>query len=109
ADVGRATRLAFGTLAFIYVGAMAVLVGVMPWKSAGVAESPFVTVFSAAGVRAPGSIMNFVGLTAALSGATALLYVTSRMVFSLARAVSVPRRSGALNGEAYPWPRSSLP
>lgn len=102
ADVGRATRLAFGTLAFIYVGAMAVLVGVMPWKSAGVAESPFVTVFSAAGVRAAGSIMNFVVLTAALSGANALLYVTSRMLFSLARSGYAPRQFGALNRQGVP-------
>ena len=102
AEVGRATRLAFGTLAFIYVGAMAVLVGVMPWKSAGVAESPFVTVFSAAGVRAAGSIMNFVVLTAALSGANALLYVTSRMLFSLARSGYAPRQFGALNRQGVP-------
>ena len=49
-DVARATRIAFATLAFIYVGAMAVLVGVMPWQSAGVSESPFVTVFKVAGI-----------------------------------------------------------
>ena len=102
ADVGRATRLAFATLAFIYVGAMAVLVEVMPWKSAGIAESPFVTVFSVAGVRAAGSIMNFVVLTAALSGANALLYVTSRMLFSLARSGYAPRRLGALNRQGVP-------
>jgi len=102
AEVGRATRLAFGTLAFIYIGAMAVLVGVMPWKSAGVAESPFVTIFSAAGVRAAGSIMNFVVLTAALSGANALLYVTSRMLFSLARSGYAPRQFGALNRQGVP-------
>jgi L-asparagine transporter-like permease len=101
-DVGRATRLAFVTLAFIYIGAMAVLVGVMPWKSAGVAESPFVTVFSVAGIRAAGSIMNFVVLTAALSGANALLYVTSRMLFSLARSGYAPRQLGALNRQGVP-------
>ena len=102
AEVARATRIAFATLTFVYVGAMAVLVGVMPWKSAGVAESPFVTVFKVAGVPAAGFIMNFVVLTAALSGANASLYVTSRMLFSLARAGHAPRRLGQLNLHGVP-------
>src|SRR5262249_35970241 len=80
-DVARATRIAFATLVFVYVGAMAVLVGVMPWKNAGVSESPFVTVFNVAGIPAASFIMNLVVLSAALSGANASLYVASRMLF----------------------------
>jgi L-asparagine transporter-like permease len=102
ADVARATRNAFLTLTFIYVGAMAVLVGVMPWRSAGVSESPFVTVFKVAGIPAAGFIMNFVVLTAALSGANAMLYVSSRMMFSLARSGYAPRRLGELNRQGVP-------
>lgn len=102
AEVARATRMAFATLTFVYVGAMAVLVGVMPWKNAGVAESPFVTVFKVAGIPAAGIIMNFVVLTAALSAANASLYVTSRMLFSLARAGQAPRRLGQLNQGGVP-------
>jgi L-asparagine transporter-like permease len=102
ADVARATRSAFLTLTFIYVGAMAVLVGVMPWRSAGVSESPFVTVFKVAGIPAAGFIMNFVVLTAALSGANAMLYVSSRMMFSLARSGYAPRRLGELNRQGVP-------
>lgn len=104
AEIGRATRMAFASLAFLYVGAMAVLVGVMPWRNAGVAESPFVTVFSVAGMRAAaaGTIMNFVVLTAALSGANALLYVASRMLFSLARTGYAPERIGRLNQQGVP-------
>jgi amino acid transporter, AAT family len=102
AEVARATRMAFATLTFVYVGAMAVLVGVMPWKNAGVAESPFVTVFKVAGIPAAGIIMNFVVLTAALSAANASLYVTSRMLFSLARAGQAPRRLGLLNQGGVP-------
>jgi L-asparagine transporter-like permease len=101
-DVARATRNAFLLLTFIYVGAMAVLVGVMPWRSAGVSESPFVTVFKIAGIPAAGFLMNFVVLTAALSGANATLYVTSRMMFSLARSGYAPRRLGELNRQGVP-------
>lgn len=101
-EVSRATRVAFVMLAFIYVGAMAVLVGVMPWLNAGVSQSPFVTVFAVAGIPAAGFIMNVVVLTAALSGANASLYVTSRMLFSLARSGYAPQRLGALNQHGVP-------
>ena len=102
AEVARATRIAFSMLAFIYVGAMAVLVGVMPWQRAGVSQSPFVTVFAVAGIPAAGFIMNVVVLTAALSGANASLYVTSRMLFSLARSGYAPQRLGVLNQHGVP-------
>lgn len=104
ADISRATRIAFVMLGFVYIGAMAVLVGVMPWRHAGVAQSPFVTVFQVAGIPAAGSIMNLVVLSAALSGANATLYVASRMLFSLARYGYAPARLGNLNAHGVPMP-----
>jgi amino acid transporter, AAT family len=101
-DVSRATRIAFAMLAFIYIGAIAVLVGVMPWRNAGVSESPFVTVFKVAGIPAAGFIMNFVVLTAALSGANATIYVASRMLFSLARSGYALAGLGKLNQQGVP-------
>jgi L-asparagine transporter-like permease len=101
-DVAKATRIAFATLVFVYVGAMAVLVGVMPWRNAGVSESPFVTVFKVAGIPAASFIMNLVVLSAALSGANATLYVTSRMLFSIARSGYAPQRMGVLNRHGVP-------
>lgn len=102
AEISRATRNSFALLAFIYVAAMAVLVGVMPWRQAGVAQSPFVTVFAVAGIPAAGFIMNLVVLTAALSAANATLYVSSRMLFSLARSGYAPQRLGVLNRHSVP-------
>ena len=101
-EVSRATGFAFALLAFVYVCAMAVLVGVMPWQQAGVSQSPFVTVFSVAGIRSAGFIMNMVVLTAALSAANASLYVASRMLFSVARSGYAPRRLGTLNRHSVP-------
>jgi len=46
--------------------------------------------------------MNFVVLTAALSGANATLYVASRMIFSLARTGWAPPSLGRLNHEGSP-------
>lgn len=98
-EIPRATRIMFGLLVFVYVGAVAVLVGVMPWQAAGVRQSPFVTVFEIAGIPAASTLMNVVVLTAALSGANANLYVASRMLFSLARGGHAPAALGRLTAD----------
>jgi AAT family amino acid transporter len=59
-------------------------------------------VFSVAGIPAAGFIMNVVVLSAALSGANASLYVTSRMLFSIARSGYAPQRMGVLNQNGIP-------
>ena len=74
----------------------------MPWNRAGVGESPFVSVFRHAGIPAASHVMNFVVLTAALSGANAALYVSGRMLFSLARGGWAPSLFGKLNAQGSP-------
>jgi L-asparagine transporter-like permease len=92
----------FVLLLFVYVGAVAVLVGVMPWQAAGVRQSPFVTVFEVAGIPAASTLMNIVVLTAALSGANANLYVAARILFSLARGGHAPAALGRLTAAGSP-------
>jgi amino acid transporter, AAT family len=102
AEIPRAVRSTFITLAVVYLGAIVVLVGVMPWNRVGVTESPFVTVFRDVGIPAASSLMSFVILTAALSGANANLYSASRMLFSLARGGWAPASLGRLNAAGSP-------
>jgi len=102
AEIPRAVKLTFAILAFVYLGAIVVLVGVMPWNRVGVTESPFVTVFRMVGIPAASSLMSFVILTAALSGANANLYSASRMLFSLARGGWAPASLGRLNAAGSP-------
>ncbi len=101
-EVGRAMAIAFSLLAFVYLGSIIVLVGIMPWNGTGVTESPFVSVFKHVGLPAAGHVMNFVVLSAALSGANASLYVDSRMLFSLARGGYAPAGMGELNASGTP-------
>src|ERR1700722_19610967 len=101
-DIPRAARLTFFLLAGLYLGAIIVLVGVMPWNHAGVSESPFVSVLRLAKVPAAAYFMNFVVLTAALSGANAKLYVASRLLFSMGRSGWAPSRLGKLNASGSP-------
>ena len=102
AEIPRAVKLTFMTLAVVYLGAIVVLVGVMPWNRVGVTESPFVTVFRDVGIPGASSLMSFVILTAALSAANANLYSASRMLFSLARGGWAPAALGRLNGAGSP-------
>ncbi|HTR27579.1 MAG TPA: amino acid permease [Terriglobales bacterium] len=101
-EVARATRMTFRTLLALYLGAIVILVGIMPWNRAGTSESPFVTVFRSVSLPGATHFMNFVVLTAALSGANAALYISSRMLFSLARTGWAPRRLGHLSRTAAP-------
>jgi L-asparagine transporter-like permease len=100
-DIPRATRLTIFLLAGVYLGAITVLAGVMPWNHTGV-SSPFVSVLSMARVPAAAHFMNFVVLTCALSGASAKLYVASRLLFSMGRSGWAPARLGRLNAAGSP-------
>src|SRR5579872_206403 len=101
-EVPRAVKWTFAILAMVYLGSIIVLVGVMPWNRVGVTESPFVTIFRKAGIPAAASVISFVILTAALSGANANLYAASRMLFSLARGGWAPASLGRLNAVGSP-------
>jgi AAT family amino acid transporter len=101
-EVARATRMTFLILTALYMGAIVILVGIMPWNRAGATESPFVTVFRSVNFPGAAHFMNFVVLTAALSGANAALYISSRMLFSLARTGWAPARIGNLSRTGAP-------
>jgi L-asparagine transporter-like permease len=98
----RAMRWTFARLGIFYVGGLAIVVGVVPWNRVGLGESPFVRVFETAGIPAAAGVMNFVVLTAALSSVNCNLYLTSRMLFSLARGSYAPARLGRLSKRGTP-------
>jgi AAT family amino acid transporter len=90
----------------VYVGAMLVLIAVVPWDQIqpgrDVTASPFVTVFRLTGVPAAAHIMNFVVLMAAISSMNTGFYIASRMLFSLARGGYAPKRFGVLSARGTP-------
>ncbi len=98
----RAMRWTLARLGIFYVGGLAIVVGVVPWNRVGLGESPFVRVFETAGIPAAAGVMNFVVLTAALSSVNCNLYLTSRMLFSLARGSYAPARLGRLSKRGTP-------
>jgi L-asparagine transporter-like permease len=101
-EVARAMRLMFAVLAFVYLGSILVLAACTPWTLFSVERSPFVTAAERLGFHAAGDAMNLLVLVAALSGANASLYVSARMLFSLARSGFAPAALGRLNAAGSP-------
>jgi L-asparagine transporter-like permease len=100
--VVRAFRSTVARLVLFYLLTLALVLAIVPWTAAGIDESPFVKVMRALGVPAAAGILNFVILIAALSAMNSQLYITTRMMFSLARAGCAPRRFGVLSERGVP-------
>ena len=100
--IPRALRTVFWRLGLFYVGGITLLVGILPWNQANLEASPFVTAFQTIGLPAASGIMNFVVLTAALSSANTNLYMTSRVLYSLARGGYAPKKLGTLTKRGIP-------
>ena len=106
-SVPRAMRSLLARLAVFYIGAIAVLVGVIPWTQVqpgqDITVSPFVRVFEIMHVPAAAQIINFVVLTAALSSMNCNLYMATRMIFSLSRAGYAPEPLGRVTHKGTPF------
>lgn len=85
-----------------YVGAIFVIVTIYPWNQLSTVGSPFVSTFAKVGITAAASIINFVVLTAALSGANSGIYSSSRMLFKLAHEGDAPKLFGRLSKRVVP-------
>ena len=106
-SVPRAMKTLLARLAIFYVGAIAVLVGVIPWTQVqpghDITVSPFVRVFDVMHIPAAAHIINFVVLTAALSSMNCNLYMGTRMMFSLSRAGYAPEMLGRVTRKGTPF------
>jgi amino acid transporter, AAT family len=105
-DPRRAIRRAFRStvlrLILFYLLTLALILALVPWSTAGTDESPFVKVMRAFDVPAAPALVNAVILVAAMSAMNSQLYITTRMMFSLARAGYAPARFGTLNRRGVP-------
>ncbi len=112
-SVPRAMRTMLVRLIIFYVGAIFILVGVIPWTQIqpgqGITVSPFVRVFEVMHIPAAAHIINFVVLTAALSSMNCNLYVATRMMFSLSRGGYAPEMLGRVSKKGTPLRRCCFP
>ena len=105
-DPQRAITKAFQStvarLVIFYLLTLAIILAIVPWPDSGKGESPFVTVMARSHVPYAAAVVNFVILVAALSAMNSQLYITTRMMFSLARAGQAPSRFGQLSSNGTP-------
>ncbi len=85
-----------------YVGALFVIITVIPWNQVDPGSSPFVAMFSLAGLGIAAHVINFVVLTSATSSANSGIYSTSRMIYGLATSRLAPKALGKLNHRKVP-------
>ncbi len=85
-----------------YVLSLLVVMSVTPWNRIDPNISPFVNLFSQAGIAAAAIIMNLVVLSSVMSSMNSGVFSTSRMLFGLSRERQGPALFGRLNKNAVP-------
>lgn len=111
-DVPRALKSVFWRIMLFYIGAIAVIGTLIPYTNPNllradetdIAYSPFTMVFDNLGIALAASVMNAVILTAILSAGNSGLYVSSRMLYSLAVEGKAPKIFMRVNKRGIPMP-----
>jgi GABA permease len=88
--VAKAANSVILRILIFYVGAVFLLVTILPWNDKGLAGSPFVAAFTKMGIPYADHVMNAVVLTAVLSCLNSGMYTASRMLFVLAARREAP-------------------
>jgi D-serine/D-alanine/glycine transporter len=91
-------------VAIFYIAALLAILAVVPWREFVSGQSPFVRMFSLAGLVAAASFVNFVVITSAASSANSGVFSTGRMLFGLAHEGSAPSFFRRLNRGGIPAP-----
>ena len=87
--IPRAVNSVLWRILIFYIGALFVIMALYPWNALG-KGSPFVTTFEKLGIPGAAGLINFVVITAALSGFNSTTFSASRMLQSLASKRQAP-------------------
>lgn len=98
----RATNGIIVRILIFYIGALIVIMSLVPWNELSPSVSPFVFVFDKLRVPAAASLINLVVITAATSSCNSGIYSTGRMLWSLAQRRHAPAGFAALSASHVP-------
>jgi amino acid transporter, AAT family len=98
----RATNGIILRILIFYLGALLIIMAVVPWNELSPTVSPFVFVFDKLGIPGAASIITAVVITAAASSCNSGIFSTGRMLWSLAHRQQAPRAFGVLNTQRVP-------
>ncbi|MBF2201789.1 amino acid permease [Staphylococcus epidermidis] len=85
-----------------YVGALAVIMSIIPWDKVDPDNSPFVRLFALIGIPFAAGIINFVVLTAAASSCNSGIFSNSRMLYGLSNQNQAPPTFASTNKHGVP-------
>jgi AAT family amino acid transporter len=85
-----------------YIGAIFVIVTVYPWNQLDSLGSPFVSTFAKVGITAAAGIINFVVITAAMSGCNSGIFSATRMLYTLGVNGQAPKFFKKISGNGVP-------
>ncbi|EFO67823.1 MAG: amino acid permease [Lactobacillus iners] len=100
--VVKSVKSVLWRILIFYVGAIFIIVCIYPWNELKAIGSPFVETFTKVGIPFAAGFINFVILTAALSGANSGIYSSSRMLFRLAHEGHAPKFFGKVSKRVVP-------
>ena len=98
----KATNAVVYRILIFYIGALIVIMSLVPWTELHAGESPFVMVFDRIGLPAAAGIINFVVITAAASSCNGGIFSTGRMLYTLAQFGQAPRAFAKVNRNHVP-------
>ena len=98
----RATNGIIVRILIFYIGAVLIIMSLVPWNELSPSVSPFVFVFEKIGVPAAAGLINVVVITAATSSCNSGIFSTGRMLWSLAQRGQGPRAFASLSRERVP-------
>lgn len=107
-----AIRNTVGLVTFMYLGAIFLIIGLVPASHMSSHVSPFILALRTTHIPYSGFLMNLVLLFAVLSTMNAALYSNVRVLYGLAHAGQAPKSMGKLNKKGLPvnaiWMSSGL-
>lgn len=86
-----------------YIGAIFVIVTIYPWNQLSAIGSPFVQTFSKVGITFAAGLINFVMLTAAMSGCNSGIFSSSRMLYTLGLDNEVSKKFTKVSRHQVPY------
>ena len=94
-------RVAWRILIF-YVGAILIILMLIPWHQVSLETSPFVLAWESIGIGAAAGVLNGVVITSALSSCNSGLFASGRMLYALSETGQAPRRLHRLSRTRVP-------
>ncbi len=100
--ITKAIQSIIWRILIFYIGAIFVIVTVYPWDQLNSIGSPFVATFAKVGITAAAGVINFVVITAAMSGCNSGIYSAGRMLYTLGVNGQAPKSFTKLSRNGVP-------